>query len=115
MNKITKRPSYTTFEGLQNVFTQPKSREEQVKNLISMDILKLCDEHKVNINIYYGIEIIITICSRTSDRRAARVLFREDLPDDDDLRSLYFSIVIKELIHLIEEDGIKVSGIAKTT
>lgn len=96
-------------------FTQPISMEEQVKNLISMDILKLCDEHKVNISIYYGIEIIITIGSRTSDRRAARVLFREDLPDDDDLRSLYLSIVIKELIHLIEEDGIEVSGIAKTT
>lgn len=61
-----KRPSYTTFEGLQTVFTQPKSREEQVKNLISMDIL-------------------------------------------------YLSVVIKELIHLIEEDGIEVSGIAKTT
>lgn len=115
MNKITKRLSYATFEGLQNVFTQPKSGDEQVKNLISMDILKLCDEHKVNIGIYYGIGIKITICSRTSDRRAERLLFMEDLPNDDDLRSFYLSIVIKELIHLIEGDGIEVSGIADFT
>lgn len=100
---------------MENVFTQPKSREEQVKNLISMDILKLCDEHKVNISIYYGIGMKITICSRTSDRRAARLLFREDLPADENYRSLYLSVVITELIHLIEEDGIEISGIAETT
>lgn len=109
------REKFTNSKMMENVFTQPKSREEQVKNLISMDILKLCDEHKVNVSIYYGIEIMITIYSRTSDRRVVRILRREDLPDDDLHRSLYLSVVIIELIHLIEEDGFKISGIAKTT
>lgn len=109
------REKFTNSKMMENVFMPSKSREEQVKNLISMDILKLCDEHKVNISIYYGIGIKITICSRTSDRRAARLLLREDLPDNDLDYLLYLSIVIKELIHLIEEDGFEISGIAKTT
>lgn len=90
-------------------------REEQVKNLISMDILKLCDEHKVNISIYYGYgnTIQITIYSRTSDRRAARVLFREDLPDDENLRSSYLSIVTTEMILLLKGEGIDTSMLFK--
>lgn len=109
------REKFTNSKMMENVFTQPKRREEQMKKLTSMDILKLCDEHNVIISIYYGIGITIAICSETSDRRVARILLKEDLPDDEDHRLLYLSVVIEELIHLIEEDGFEISGIAKTT
>ena len=109
-----KRPSYTTFEGLGNVFTKPERKETKMKNFVVKEILNLCEEHEVSINVNYGHGIILTIFDRGDEEsQVTRFFTREELPADDDLYSLYLSIVTREMILLLKGKGIDTSMLFK--
>jgi len=109
-----KRPSYTTFEGLENVFTKPERKETEMKKFAVKEILNLCDEHDVSINVNYGHGIILTIFDRgDGERQVTRYFTREELPADDDLYLLYLLIVTTEMILLLKGKGIDTSMLFK--
>ena len=105
-----KRPSYTTFEELENVFTEPARKETEMKNFVVKEILDLCEKYNVHIYVGYGSGLRVTVFDYgNGERRVTRFFTREELPADDDLYSLYLSIVTKEMILLLKGEGIDTS------
>lgn len=105
---------YTTLNGLENVFTKPERKETKMKNFIVEEILNLCEEHDVSINVNYGHGLILTIFDRgDGERQVTRYFTREELPADDDLYDLYLSIITMEMILLLKGKGIDTSMLFK--